>query len=103
MGQCERPWTDPTAGALSGGNSPRGLDWIHRLLGPRADGAFETWTALAPTLMPILTRQVGRQFWTWTLANEKALADGGPYVIAIEVPTDSEVTPWTFIHPAKNN
>ncbi len=26
-------------------------------------------------MMPILTRQVGRQFWTWTLANEKALAE----------------------------
>ena len=38
-----------------------------------------------------------------TVALEKALADGGPYVIVIEVPTDSEVTPWTFIHPAKNN
>ncbi|SDH85152.1 MULTISPECIES: thiamine pyrophosphate-dependent enzyme [Bradyrhizobium] len=36
-------------------------------------------------------------------ALEKALADGGPYVIAIEVPTDSEVSPWAFIHPAKNN
>jgi len=36
-------------------------------------------------------------------ALETALADGGPYVIAIEVPSDSEVTPWTFIHPAKNN
>ncbi len=34
-------------------------------------------------------------------ALEKALADGGPYVIAIEVPTDSEVSPWKFIHPAK--
>ena len=34
-------------------------------------------------------------------ALEKALADGGPYLIAIEVPTDSEVSPWTFIHPAK--
>jgi acetolactate synthase I/II/III large subunit len=34
-------------------------------------------------------------------ALEKALADGGPYLIAIEVPRDSEVTPWTFIHPAK--
>jgi acetolactate synthase I/II/III large subunit len=32
---------------------------------------------------------------------EKALAHGGPYVIAVEVPTDSETTPWTFIHPAK--
>src|SRR6266567_42143 len=35
-------------------------------------------------------------------ALEKALADGGPYVIAVEVPTDSEVSPWGFIHPAKN-
>jgi acetolactate synthase-1/2/3 large subunit len=34
-------------------------------------------------------------------ALEKALADGGPYVIAIEVPTGSETSPWQFIHPAK--
>jgi acetolactate synthase-1/2/3 large subunit len=34
-------------------------------------------------------------------ALEKALADGGPYLIAIEVPKDSETSPWTFIHPAK--
>src|SRR6266700_1874124 len=34
-------------------------------------------------------------------ALEKALADGGPYLIAIEVPKDSEVSPWSFIHPAK--
>jgi len=34
-------------------------------------------------------------------ALEKALADGGPYLIDIEVPKDSEVSPWAFIHPAK--
>jgi acetolactate synthase-1/2/3 large subunit len=34
-------------------------------------------------------------------ALEKALAHGGPYLIAIEVPRDSEVSPWTFIHPAR--
>ena len=34
-------------------------------------------------------------------ALEKALAHGGPYLIAIEVPRDSETTPWAFIHPAK--
>jgi acetolactate synthase I/II/III large subunit len=34
-------------------------------------------------------------------ALEKALAHGGPYLIAIEVPKDSETTPWTFIHPEK--
>jgi acetolactate synthase-1/2/3 large subunit len=34
-------------------------------------------------------------------ALEKALADGGPYLISVEVPKDSEVSPWAFIHPAK--
>jgi acetolactate synthase-1/2/3 large subunit len=34
-------------------------------------------------------------------ALEKALADGGPYLIAIDVPRDSEVSPWAFIHPKK--
>jgi acetolactate synthase I/II/III large subunit len=34
-------------------------------------------------------------------ALEKALAYNGPSLIAIDVPTDSEVSPWTFIHPVK--
>src|SRR6516225_8941582 len=34
-------------------------------------------------------------------ALEKALAHGGPYLVAIEVPKDSEITPWTFIHPGR--
>src|SRR5450631_2276613 len=38
---------------------------------------------------------------TFRATLEKALAHGGPYLIDIEVPRDSEVTPWTFIHPAK--
>jgi glutathione S-transferase len=75
-GQFYQMWTDPTVGGLIGGGAPHVLDWVHRMLWPRAEAAFETWAALAPTLMPILTKQVGRQFWTWTLANEKALADG---------------------------
>ncbi len=37
---------------------------------------------------------------TFRPALEKALASGGPYVIAVEVPRDSEVSPWAFIHPA---
>jgi glutathione S-transferase len=74
-GQFYELWTDPTAGALIEGNAPHVLDWVHRMLWPRAEGAFETWTALAPTLMPILTKQVGAQFMPWTCANEKALAD----------------------------
>ncbi|UYO48134.1 hypothetical protein KQX64_19575 [Rhodopseudomonas palustris] len=34
-------------------------------------------------------------------ALEKALAAGGPQLIAIDVPRDSEASPWPFIHPAK--
>jgi acetolactate synthase-1/2/3 large subunit len=34
-------------------------------------------------------------------ALEKALADGRPYVIAVEVPRDSESNPWPFIMPGR--
>ena len=74
-GQFYELWTDPTAGALIEGNAPHVLDWVHRMLWPRAEGAFEGWAALEPTLMPILTQQVGRLFWPWTLANEAALKE----------------------------
>ncbi len=74
-GQFYELWTDPTAGALIEGGAPHVLDWVHRMLWPRAEGPFETWSTLAPTLMPILTEQVGGQFMPWTLANAKALAE----------------------------
>jgi glutathione S-transferase len=75
-GQFYELWKDPTPGALIEGGAPNVLAWIQRMLWPTAEGAFESWAQLAPTLMPILTKQVGRSFWPWTLANEKALADG---------------------------
>ncbi len=74
-GQFYELWTDPTAGALIEGGAPHVLDWVHRMLWPRAEGPFERWSALEPTLLPILTRQVGRQFMPWTCANEKALTE----------------------------
>ena len=74
-GQIYEMWTDPTAGALIGGGAPHVLDWVHRMLWPRAEGEFETWPTLSPTLTPILTEQIGKRFMPWTLANEKALAD----------------------------
>ena len=74
-GQIYEMWTDPTAGAIIGGGAPHVLDWVHRMLWPKAEGKFEAWSTLEPTLMPILTKQVGRQFMPWTCANEKALAE----------------------------
>jgi len=74
-GQLYQMWTDPTAGAIISGGAPHVLDWVQRMLWPKAEGAFEAWSTLAPTLTPILTEQVGRQFMPWTCANEKALAE----------------------------
>jgi glutathione S-transferase len=89
-GQFYELWTDPTSGALIEGGAPHVLEWIHRMLWPRAEGPFEAWSALAPTLMPILKTQVGGKFMPWTLANEKALAEGRE---EFSVNLDGEV--WT--------
>ena len=75
-GQIYEMWTDPTAGAIIGGGTPHVLDWVHRMLWPKAEGEFESWSTLAPTLMPILVEQVGARFMPWSCANEKALAEG---------------------------
>jgi len=74
-GQIYEMWTDPTAGAIIGGGAPHVLDWVHRMLWPKAEGRFEAWSKLEPTLMPILTRHVGARFMPWSCANEKALAE----------------------------
>jgi glutathione S-transferase len=74
-GQIYEMWTDPTAGALISGGAPHVLEWVHRMLWPRPEGKFEAWSALEPTLMPILQQHVGQQFMPWTCANEKALAE----------------------------
>jgi len=75
-GQVFNAWTDPTAGAIIEGRTPRVLDWLQRMLWPRAEGGFETWSELEPTLMPFLERQVGGMFMPWTLANAEAMASG---------------------------
>ena len=46
------------------------------MLEPKAEGPFEPWASLAPTLAPLLVEQVGRRFLPWSHANAKAIADG---------------------------
>ena len=75
-GQLYNAWTDPTPGAIIDATAPNVLAWIHRMLWPRAEGDFEPWSSLAPTLMPLLQRQVGKLFIPWTLANAQAIASG---------------------------
>jgi len=75
-GQLYCAWTDPTAGALIEGRAPSLLAWIHRMLWPRADGGFEPWHNLAPTLTPLLSASVGRLFLPWSVANAAAITRG---------------------------
>ncbi|MGZ8255896.1 MAG: glutathione S-transferase family protein [Burkholderiaceae bacterium] len=74
--QLYEAWTDPTPGALIEGRAPHVLDWIHRMLWPHAEGAFEPWSSLEPTLLPLLAQQVGRLFLPWTVANAAAITAG---------------------------
>jgi hypothetical protein len=75
-GQLYNAWTDPTPGAIIDASTPNLLAWIHRMTWPRAEGDFESWSNLAPTLTPLLERQVGRLFMPWTVANASAVAKG---------------------------
>jgi glutathione S-transferase len=75
-GQLYECWTDPTPGAIARKEAPRVVAWTLRMLAPKAEGEFERWEALAPTLEPLLARQIGAEFLPWSDANAKALADG---------------------------
>ena len=74
--QLYEAWTDPTPGALLRARAPRTVAWIERMLDPKEQGAFEPWSALAPTLEPLLRDEVAGRFLPWTAANAKALAAG---------------------------
>ena len=67
---------DPTPGAIMRRGYPRVLAWVERMLAPRVEGPFEAWTALGPTLTPLLRDEVARVFLPWSTANARALAAG---------------------------
>lgn len=71
--QLHQCWTDPSAGDFLKANTPKLCAWVERMLEPKNEGDFESWAALEPTLMPLLTEQVGANFLPWSEANRKAL------------------------------
>jgi glutathione S-transferase len=68
--------TDPTPGAYLRAKVPRTVAWIERMLAPKGEGPFEPWTALEPTLLPLLRDEVGGTFLPWSEANRRALEAG---------------------------
>jgi glutathione S-transferase len=73
-GQFYNMWTDPTPCAIIEARAQNVLAWIQRMLWPAAQGPFEDWRTLEPTLLPILRDWAGELFMPWTLANAAALA-----------------------------
>lgn len=74
-GQLYECLTDPTAGGWMRERAPRVAKYVERMLDPKAHGAFESRAALAPTLEPVLTQQVGGLFLPWSDANSRAIAE----------------------------
>lgn len=87
---------DPTCGAIMMGRAPDVLAWCHRMMEPRLDGEFETWTSLQPTLAPIIA-YVGRYFLPWTKANAKAL-EAGEEIFSVDLPGGVYVQPPQKYH-----
>ena len=75
-GQLYEAATDPTPGAVMRASAPNVMGWIQRMLSPEAKGDFEALRALAPTLMPLLTLEVGGLFLPWSAANAAAIGRG---------------------------
>jgi glutathione S-transferase len=81
-GQLYECWTDPTPGGILRKDAPRVAAWVERMLDPKAEGDFEGWDTLGPTLLPLLERQVGGMFLPWSDANAKAIASGAEEMVA---------------------
>jgi glutathione S-transferase len=75
-GQLYNLHSDPTAGAVIEGEAPRLRAWLGRMLEPKAEGDFEPWDRLAPTLEPLLEQEVGQIFLPWSTANAEAIEAG---------------------------
>ena len=74
-GQFYEAATDPTPGAIMRA-APNVMAWVQRMVSPKAEGPFESWSSLSAVLMPMLTEEVGRLFLPWSAANAEAIAKG---------------------------
>ncbi|WP_288901999.1 glutathione S-transferase family protein [uncultured Sneathiella sp.] len=66
----------PTTAKIIRQGYPEITDWIDRMLYPKAEQGWEEWSTLAPTLEPLIKKQIGDIYLPWSLANEKAVKHG---------------------------
>jgi glutathione S-transferase len=72
-GQFYEAASDPTPGGQMRAFAPNLMAWVERMQSPNVEGPFEAWPALAPSLMPLMSEEVGALFLPWSVANEAAL------------------------------
>jgi len=75
-GQIYECSTDPTVGSMLDDGFSNTRAWIEDMHNPTNQGDFETWQELAPTLEPLLSREIGTLFLPWSVANATALEAG---------------------------
>lgn len=75
-GQMYQLQMDPTPGALMRAEAPAVGEWVERMLQPQDEGEFEPWSALEPTLRPLLEQEIAGCFLPWTRANAAAIDEG---------------------------
>ncbi|MFZ5723149.1 MAG: glutathione S-transferase family protein [Pseudomonadota bacterium] len=75
-GQLKELLSDPLPGEIMRERAPRVAAWVQRMESPVAVGDLEPWSALSPTLLPLLREEVGARFLPWSDANARALAAG---------------------------
>ena len=75
-GQLYQAFIDPTCGEHLREHGPSVVAWIERMLDPKAEGAFEPFEALSPTLGPLFEREIGPRFLAWDAANAVAWENG---------------------------
>lgn len=77
-GQVYNAWSDPTCKKLVD-QKPAVVAWVDRMLSPKDEGEFESWSSLTVTLKPLLEEEV-RPFLIWASAIADAIGSGAENV-----------------------
>lgn len=72
--------SDPTPGAVLRANAPRVAEWIARMDAPKAEGEFEGFEALRPTLLALVHAEIAGAYLPWMTANAEAVREDKAHV-----------------------